>query len=129
MDIEGLSVGEPIQNLKPLAGGTQNVMVIFDRGGRGFVYRRGPWSLRPRSNAQILQEMTVLRALEGTDVPHPGFIAGCAEEGVVGDGVFYLMESVNGFNPSVELPEYHASSCEVRRAMGLSAVDAVVALG
>ncbi len=129
MDTQGLGAGKPIENLTPLAGGTQNVMVIFERGGRRFVFRRGPWHLRPRSNAQILQEMTVLRALAGTDVPHPGFIAGCDEEGVVGDGVFYLMEPVDGFNPSVELPPLHAGSREVRHAMGLSAVDAIASLG
>lgn len=129
MDTQGLGVGKPIEHLTPLAGGTQNVMVIFERDRRRFVFRRGPWHLRPRSNDQIRQEMRVLRALAGTDVPHPGFIAGCPDEGIVGDGVFYLMEPVDGFNPSVELPELHASSREVRHAMGLSAVDAIAALG
>jgi len=128
MDGEGLAPGS-IENLTPLAGGTQNVMVKFDRGGRTFVFRRGPWHLRPKSNDQIRQEMRVLGALAGTDVPHPGLIAGCAEEGVLGDGVFYLMEPVDGFNPSVELPALHAGSAEVRHAMGLSAVDAIAALG
>ncbi len=129
MDTQGLGADAPIENLTPLAGGTQNVMVRFTRDGRGFVFRRGPWHLRPRSNDQIRQEMRVLAALAETDVPHPGFIAGCAEEGVLGDGVFYLMEPVDGFNPSVELPALHAGSAEVRHAMGLSAVDAIAALG
>ena len=128
MDAQGLPAG-PIENLTPLAGGTQNVMVRFQRGGQDFVFRRGPWHLRPRSNAQILQEMRVLGALKGTDVPHPGLIAGCEQEGVVGDGVFYLMEVVDGFNPSVELPALHAGSADVRHAMGISAVDAIAALG
>lgn len=128
MDDEGLAPG-PIEDLVPLAGGTQNVMVKFSRGGREFVFRRGPWHLRPKSNDQIRQEMRVLRALAGSDVPHPGFIAGCAEEGVLGDGVFYLMEPVNGFNPSVEVPDYHQSDAGIRHAMGLSAVDAIAALG
>jgi aminoglycoside phosphotransferase (APT) family kinase protein len=129
MDTQDLGAGQPIENLTPLAGGTQNVMVKFDRGGRTFVFRRGPWSLRPRSNDQIRQEMRVLAALAGTDVPHPGLISGCPDEGPMGDAVFYLMEPVDGFNPSVELPEYHASSREVRHAMGLSAADAIAALG
>jgi aminoglycoside phosphotransferase (APT) family kinase protein len=129
MDTQDLGVGHPIENLTPLAGGTQNVMVKFDRGGRSFVFRRGPWHLRPRSNDQIRQEMRVLGALASTDVPHPGLIAGCPEEGVLGDGVFYLMEPVDGFNPSVELPALHAGSAEVRHAMGLSAADAIAALG
>jgi aminoglycoside phosphotransferase (APT) family kinase protein len=129
MDTQDLGAGKPIENLTPLAGGTQNVMVKFDRAGRTFVFRRGPWSLRPRSNDTMRQEMRVLGALAGSDVPHPGLIAGCPEEGVMGDAVFYLMEPVDGFNPSVELPEYHASSREVRHAMGISMVDAIAALG
>jgi aminoglycoside phosphotransferase (APT) family kinase protein len=129
MDTQDLGAGEPIENLTPLAGGTQNVMVKFRRAERDYVFRRGPWHLRPRSNDQIRQEMRVLAALAGTDVPHPGLIAGCAEEGPMGDAVFYLMEPVDGFNPSVEVPEYHASSREVRHAMGLSAADAIAALG
>jgi len=128
MDAEGLAPG-PIENLTPLAGGTQNVMVRFSRAGREFVFRRGPWHLRPKSNDQIRQEMRVLRALAGTHVPHPGFIAGCPTEGVLGDGVFYLMEPIDGFNPTVELPALHAGSAEVRHAMGISAVDAIAALG
>ncbi|HVV36165.1 MAG TPA: phosphotransferase family protein [Acidimicrobiales bacterium] len=129
MDTQDLGAGQPIEHLTPLAGGTQNVMVKFDRGGRSFVFRRGPWSLRPRSNDQLRQEMRVLGALAGTDVPHPGLIAGCPDEGVMGDAVFYLMEPVDGFNPSVELPPLHAGSAEVRHAMGLSAADAIAALG
>ncbi len=128
MDGKGLPEG-PIENLRPLAGGTQNVMVRFERGGRSFVFRRGPWHLRPKSNDQLRREMRVLAALSATDVPHPALIAACPDEGVLDDAAFYLMEPVDGFNPTVELPEYHASSAEVRHAMGLSAADAIAALG
>ena len=83
MDEQGLGDGQPIENLRPLSGGTQNVMVRFERGGRSFVFRRGPWHLRPKSNDQLRREMQVLSALAGSDVPHPGFIAGCTDEGVL----------------------------------------------
>ncbi len=43
--------------------------------------------------------------------------------------VFYLMEPVDGFNPTVGLPELHAGDAAVRHGMGLSAVDAIAALG
>ena len=33
MDTQGLGTGKPIENLTPLAGGTQNVMVIFTAAG------------------------------------------------------------------------------------------------
>ncbi len=129
MDGQGLESG-PISHARQLAGGTQNVLLQFDRGGRSFVLRRGPWHLRPKSNDQLRREMQVLAALATTDVPHPGFIAGCPDDDVLGGGaVFYLMEPVDGFNPTVSLPDLHANDAAVRHAMGLSAVDAVAALG
>jgi aminoglycoside phosphotransferase (APT) family kinase protein len=73
--------------------------------------------------------MRVLQAFEGTEVPRPEFVAGCEDESVLDGGVFYLMEPVTGFNPSVGLPEFHASNESVRYAMGLSAVDAATTLG
>jgi aminoglycoside phosphotransferase (APT) family kinase protein len=129
MDDHGLERG-PITNARQLAGGTQNVLLQFDRGGRSFVLRRGPWHLRPKSNDQLRREMQVLDALSGTDVPHPALIAACPDDDVLGGGaVFYLMEPVDGFNPTVALPGLHAGDASVRRTMGLSAVDAVAALG
>ncbi len=129
MDGEGLESG-PIENAHQLAGGTQNVLLQFNRGGRSFVLRRGPWHLRPKSNDQLRREMQVLAALASTDVPHPGLIAACPDDDVLGGGaVFYLMEPVDGFNPTVSLPDLHANDPAVRYSMGLSAVDAVATLG
>lgn len=120
--------GGPLLGVEELPGGTQNVLVRFTRGGRRYVFRRGPWHLRPSSNAAIRREFRVLRALRGTDVPHPGFIAGCDDESVLG-AVFYLMDEVDGFNPTVSLPDLHAGDAAMRFEMGLSAVDALSALG
>ena len=125
MSASGLPDG-PFSDVSVLAGGTQNVLVRFTRGGRTFVLRRPPRHLRKRSNDVLRREMQVLSALKGTDVPHPGFIAGCPDESVMGGAVFYLMEPVDGFNPTVSLPESHES---VRREMGFSAVDALARLG
>lgn len=41
MDEQGLPAGE-FTAIEPLGGGTQNVMIRFQRGGRDFVLRRGP---------------------------------------------------------------------------------------
>jgi aminoglycoside phosphotransferase (APT) family kinase protein len=129
MDDQGLSSG-PIESVEMLAGGTQNVLLRFERGGEPFVLRRGPWHLRPKSNDMMRREMRVLAALAGSDVPHPGLIAACPDESVLGgDAVFYLMEAVDGFNPTVELPALHRGDEKVRHAMGLSAADAIAALG
>lgn len=128
MDEQGLPIGS-IDGVEPLAGGTQNILLRFARGGRSYVLRRGPQHLRPRSNDTMRREMRVLAALAGSDVPHPELIAACADESVLGGAAFYLMEPVDGFNPTVELPELHAGDAALRHAMGLAAVDAVAALG
>lgn len=128
MDDQGLPNG-PITGVRGLGGGTQNILLQYERGGSSYVLRRGPRHLRKHSNDAIRREMRVLQALAGTPVPHPAFVAGCPDIEVLGDAAFYLMEPVDGFNPTVELPPLHADDPAVRRAMGLSAVDALVALG
>lgn len=119
----------PLDNVTELSGGTQNVMLQFTRSGRSYVLRRGPRHLRPRSNAVMLRETQLLAALAGTDVPHPGLIAVCDNPTVLGDAVFYLMEPVDGFNASGELPALHAGDPTVRYGMGLSMADALAKLG
>lgn len=128
MSAQGLGEG-PLENVTELSGGTQNVMLQFTRSGRSYVLRRGPRHLRPRSNAVMLRETRLLAALAGTDVPHPGLIAVCDNPAVLGDAVFYLMEPVDGFNASGELPALHAGDPEVRYGMGLSMADALAKLG
>ncbi|MBK9179402.1 MAG: phosphotransferase family protein [Acidimicrobiales bacterium] len=128
MDEQGLPAG-PVEALTPLGGGTQNVMVRFRRAGRDYVLRRGPRHLRPDTNDVLRREATVLAALDGTDVPHPSPIAVCPDAGVMGGAVFYLMEPVEGFNPTVELPPLHAADAAVRHEMGPQAAAAVAALG
>jgi aminoglycoside phosphotransferase (APT) family kinase protein len=83
MDGNGLPGGD-IVNWTVLAGGTQNVLVRFNRGGRTYVLRRPPMHLRANSNEVLRREMRVLAALAGSTVPHPEFIAGCPDESVMG---------------------------------------------
>jgi aminoglycoside phosphotransferase (APT) family kinase protein len=128
MDGVGLPSG-PITGAASLTGGTQNILLRFDRGGRTYVLRRGPEHLRPKSNDAMRREMRVLGALAGSDVPHPTLVAGCPDESVLGGAAFYLMEPIDGFNPTVSLPDLHASDEGVRHEMGLRAVDALAALG
>ncbi|MBF6231744.1 phosphotransferase family protein [Nocardia farcinica] len=127
MEEQGLPGGE-FTEVTPLGGGTQNIMLRFSRGGRGYVLRRGPKHLRPKSNEVIRRESRLLGALNGTDVKAPRIIAACADEALIG-AVFYLMEPIVGFNPQTELPALHAGDAEVRRQMGLSAVEAIARLG
>lgn len=127
MDAEGLPRG-PIEDALILAGGTQNVLLRFSRGGRQFVLRRPPPHPRPNSNETMRREARVLAAIAGSDVPHPNLIAACGDEEVLGVA-FYLMEPVDGFNPTTGLPDYHRARPDVRRRMGLSMVEGIAALG
>ncbi|MQY25738.1 putative aminoglycoside phosphotransferase [Nocardia sp. RB56] len=127
MEEQGLPGGE-FEEVVALGGGTQNVMLRFRRGGRDYVLRRGPKHLRPKSNDVIRREARLLGALAGTDVRAPRVIAACADESVLG-AVFYLMEPITGFNPQTELPPLYAADADLRRRMGLSAVEAIARLG
>lgn len=128
MTEQGLGRG-PLQDVAAVPGGTQNVMLKFNRSGRSYVLRRGPRHLRPRSNAVILRETRVLAALAGTDVPHPRLIATCDNPHVLGDAVFYLMDPVDGFNAGQALPPLHARDPHLPFQMGLSMADALAKLG
>ncbi|MFE5284729.1 phosphotransferase family protein [Nocardia sp. NPDC056611] len=127
MEEQGLPGGE-FEEVKPLGGGTQNIMLRFRRGGRDYVLRRGPKHLRTASNTVIQRESRILGALGDTEIRAPKVIAACPDESVLGAS-FYLMEPITGFNPQNELPELHAGDPEVRRKMGLSAVEAIARLG
>ncbi|SRR5712692_10175481 len=111
--------GGPIKNPTALAGGTQNILLRFERDGRSYVLRRSPRSPRGDGNATNHSEARVLGALTGSDVPHPGLIAACSSTDVIG-AAFYLMEPVKGFNATVALPPLHAGDAATRRRMGFA---------
>jgi aminoglycoside phosphotransferase (APT) family kinase protein len=127
MDDRGLERG-PIADAERPPGGTQNLLLHFRRGGRRFMLRRPPLHPRMNGSETMRREARVLAALAATDVPHPRLIAACPEEHVLG-AAFYLMEPVEGFNPTVGLPPLHAGDPAIRRAMGFALVDGIAALG
>lgn len=127
MDVRGLGRG-PLTEIEALAGGTQNVLVRFRRGGQGYVLRRPPVHKRRNSDETMRREARVLGALAGTDVPHPRLIAAEPDTAVLG-AAFYLMEPVSGFNPSVGLPPLHAGDPGLRHRMGIALAEAAAALG
>jgi len=127
MDEQGLGKG-PISDARLLAGGTQNLLLRFERDGRAYVLRRPPVHLRKNSNETMRREARVLAALAESDVPHPRLIAGCGDETVIG-AAFYLMEPIEGFNPTTGLLPYHQSDPAIRRRMGFALVEGISALG
>lgn len=127
MDAQGLE-GDAIEDVEVLTGGTQNVLLRFTRGGRAFVLRRPPPHPREKSNETMRREARVLAAIADSDVPHPKLIAACPETDPLGAS-FYLMEPIDGFNPTLGMPDYHKGDPSIRRAMGFSLVDSITALG
>ena len=127
MDGMGLGSG-PITDIEPLSGGTQNIILRFRRGADRFVLRRPAHHLRANSNETMLREARVLKALAGSDVPHPALVASCADTGILG-AAFYLMEPVDGFFAPGGLPPLHAGDASIRHAMGLHMAQAAAQLG
>jgi len=126
MDANGLGSGA-IEAPRQLAGGTQNILLRFRRAGRDYVLRRPPANPRPTSNRVMTREIRLLDALRGSAVPHPGLIAACLDETVLG-AVFYLMEPVDGFNPTVEMPGPSRDDPAIRHRMGIALIDGLAAL-
>lgn len=124
MDGQGLP-GGPITEVAPVLGGTQNVMVRFARGGRPYILRRPPLHARQKSNEVLRREARLLGVLRDTRVPAPRLIAAQTAQ----EPVFYLMEPVDGFNPSTGLPALHAGDPAIRHRMGLEAAAALAELG
>jgi aminoglycoside phosphotransferase (APT) family kinase protein len=127
MDDLGLGAG-PIEKLRKIGGGTQNIMLRFARDPAEYVLRRPPLHLRANSNQTMQREARLLGALAGTNVPHPRLVAACDSEDILG-ALFYLMEPVEGFNARDGLPAPHAQSVQMRRRMGFALIDAIAALG
>ena len=127
MNDQTLPPGE-IGVVDKLLGGTQNILLRFERGGRHYVLRRPPIHKRANSDETMRREARVLGALKGTNVPHPELIAACGDETLLG-AAFYLMEPVDGFNATAGLPELHEGDPDVRRGMGFAMADGIAALG
>jgi aminoglycoside phosphotransferase (APT) family kinase protein len=125
MDTQGLGEGA-IEGARQLTGGTQNLLLRFTRAGRDYVLRRPPLHPGANGDESMRREARVLEALRGTDVPHPGLVAACGDASVLG-AAFYLMEPVDGFSPTGDLPPAaHAPACQHR--IGLEMARGIAAL-
>ena len=127
MDDEGLPAGE-ITGVALLGGGTQNILLRFERGGEAYVLRRPPPHKRANSDETMRREARVLAAIAGTGIPHPRLVAACGNESVLG-AAFYLMEPIDGANPTVELPRGYLDSASWRHELGLAMADGAASVG
>ncbi len=123
---EGVPGGE-LEELRLLAGGTQNLLVQFRRGTREYVLRRPSLNPRPEAETTIRREARVLGALKGSTVPHPDLVAVCEDASVVGS-IFYVMEKKEGFNAALGLPAPFDTDPAARHKLGLALIDGIAAL-
>jgi aminoglycoside phosphotransferase (APT) family kinase protein len=126
--LQALPGSGSVTSVRQVQGGLQNSVFLLERGGATFVLRRPPRHLRPNSNETMLREARILKALEGSAVPHPKVYAVCADASVIG-ACFYVMQALEGFSPRGELPQPYAADPAWCRAMGEELVDAAAALG
>lgn len=126
MERQGLG-SHPIEDIEPLAGGTQNILLRFRHGDRMMVMRRPSLHPRPEADRTMMREARMLAALADSDVPHPRLIGACDDPAVLGAS-FYLMAAVDGFNATQGLPQTHHDPA-LQHQMGLALIDPIVALG
>ncbi|MGE0387591.1 MAG: phosphotransferase family protein [Gammaproteobacteria bacterium] len=90
------ALGDGPLAVKMVHGGTSNVILSLDRGAGEMIMRRPPAVPPPNSDKAVLREARVLRALNGTRVPHPHCHGICEDTAVVG-APFYVMDRVPGW--------------------------------
>jgi aminoglycoside phosphotransferase (APT) family kinase protein len=117
----------PIVAVQQIKGGTQNLLLRFERGGGSYVLRRPGGSPRPGAAEAMQREARILAALADTDVPHPRLIASCGSANVLG-APFYVMARIEGFNPALGLPHRFAEDAAARRRMGFALVEGAAAM-
>lgn len=127
LDDAGVGAGE-LEDLSLLGGGTQNILVRFRRGSEYFVLRRPPLHKRANSDETMRREARVLSALSETNVAHPQLLAACSDVEVLG-AAFYIMKSVDGINPTVDLPPTYLQDPRWQHRLGLCVVDGAAAIG
>jgi aminoglycoside phosphotransferase (APT) family kinase protein len=114
-----------------ISGGSSNAIIDIQRGSFHCVLRRPPDPIPEGRNRAMLREYRVLKALNGTDVPHPDAYAACEDESVLDGAAFYLMSVVDGWSPMSmgdEWPEPFGSDLVARHGLGIQLVDGIARL-
>jgi aminoglycoside phosphotransferase (APT) family kinase protein len=107
--------------------GIANALFLIGRGEHRWVLRRPPAVKNHPSAADTGREWRILRALEGTTVPHPAPLLFCDDPSVLGS-VFMIMEVIDGFTPGAGLPAWVARDPAAVHALGVAYVDGLVEL-
>ena len=129
MDGEQLPGEGTRPELSRLSGGSQNELYVVERGGLRSVLRIPPPGADAARLRNLLRELTLLRGLSGTDVPHAELVAGCDDAEVLG-APFYLMNEVVGWSPAggTGWPEPYAGDPSTRPPLAFALVDGAARL-
>lgn len=115
-----------VRDMRPLAGGTQNLILRLTAGDRDLVLRRPPPD-RASGEKTIRREAVILAALGESGLPHARFRGLCEDKAILG-GVFLVTDEVKGFNATVEMPGRAGSDPSFRYGMGIALVEGLAVL-
>jgi aminoglycoside phosphotransferase (APT) family kinase protein len=128
MDAEGLPGQGDRPTLSRLSGGSQNELYLVERGGLRSVLRIPPATADAARMRNQVRELTLLRGLKGTGVPHAELVAGCEDTEVLG-APFYLMKEVIGWSPSGgQWPAPYDTDPSARPPLAFALVDGAARL-
>lgn len=87
-----------------IQGGASNIIYRVERAGATYALRRPPVVKNDPTSNNMRRELTLLKALAKTDIPHPRLVVAGEDDSVIGVP-FALMEWVDGFTPRTPLAE------------------------
>jgi aminoglycoside phosphotransferase (APT) family kinase protein len=129
MDEQSLpGTGEQV-NVEVIPGGTSNEMFRVRRASHEWVLRRPPRQIPEGRNEVMRREYGILRALAGTEVPHPVVRGFCDDQTVLGAN-FYLMDMIDGWSPiGARLwPSPFDRDMSARRDLAFALIDGIAQL-
>jgi aminoglycoside phosphotransferase (APT) family kinase protein len=115
-----------------ITGGSTNLIIRLDRGAGPLVLRAPPLVASPQGAKTIEREAIVLRALNGTGVPHPAFHVYHPEPDVIGVP-FYVMQAVDGWSATITeqnetlYPAQFAHGAD-QHYLGYAMIDGLIAM-
>ncbi|MGH6631815.1 MAG: phosphotransferase family protein, partial [Sphingopyxis sp.] len=99
----------------------------LQRGSQAYVLRTTAWPPRPDSRKALEREARLLAALTGSSVPHPGFVAWCADEAIFGVP-FLIIDFVDGWLGAGERPDAFAADPDLHHRAAFAMVEAIAEL-
>ncbi|HTW10894.1 MAG TPA: phosphotransferase family protein [Acidimicrobiales bacterium] len=124
LDEHGLGSG-PVRASRVGQGGGSNFSFLLERGEARYVLRRPPRPPLPPSTHDVVREARLQLALAPLGIRVPRIRAVCADDAVLGVP-FYVMDYVDGFVVTDELPPGLDRDAGMRRRLAEDLVDALV---